>query len=72
MKLGLLDENNEIERRRNIVTVPDWEQGSLSEVLTKEFYERLTELPELPAKFLKEITSEISCLEKEGQKINNL
>lgn len=51
LKLGLLDENNEIERRRNIVTVPDWEQGSLSEVLTKEFYERLTELPELPAKF---------------------
>ena len=51
LALGLLDETAEIESRHNIVLAPDWEQGGLSQTLAEEFYERLPELPELPAKF---------------------
>lgn len=51
LALGLLDETAEIESRRNIIIAPDWEQGCLSQAIAKEFYERLPELPELPAKF---------------------
>ncbi len=51
LALGVLDETAEIESRHNFVMAPDWEQGSLSQALAEEFYERLHELPELPAKF---------------------
>ncbi|MBT7906297.1 MAG: cobalamin biosynthesis protein CobG [Marinovum sp.] len=50
-QLDLLDRDLATEARRNIIITPDWVQGDLSEQITKEFYLRLSELPDLPAKF---------------------
>ncbi|MEM7318749.1 MAG: cobalamin biosynthesis protein CobG [Pseudomonadota bacterium] len=48
---GILDERPELESRRNIVLTPFYTSGDPSEKLARELSERLSELPELPAKF---------------------
>lgn len=48
--LGLLDANPVIEARRNILTTPDWQDGDLTTRLYAALYDRLGELPDLPAK----------------------
>ena len=49
--LELLDPDFASEARRNIIITPDWVHGDLSEQITNELYLRLSELPDLPAKF---------------------
>jgi len=49
-ELGLLDEDETIEARRNIVVAPDWTEGDETEWLALELAARLGELPALPAK----------------------
>ena len=50
-RLGLLDADPAIEARRNVLSAPLWRDGDATARLTEELTERLTELPELPAKF---------------------
>ncbi|MEM9971004.1 MAG: hypothetical protein AAF762_07875 [Pseudomonadota bacterium] len=49
--LGLLDPDEETEARRSILTQPFWQPGDDTERVADALLERLTELPELPAKF---------------------
>jgi precorrin-3B synthase len=51
LALNLLDETPEIESRRNIICAPLRPSGGLTEALATELMERLSELPDLPAKF---------------------
>lgn len=48
--LGLLDADPAIEARRNILTTPDWQDGDLTTRLYAALCDRLSELPQLPAK----------------------
>ena len=50
-QLDLLDPDLASEARRNVIITPDWVQGDLSKQITRELYLRLSELPDLPAKF---------------------
>lgn len=49
--LGLLDAEPGIEVRRNILVSPLYQPGDLTARLTQELIDRLSELPDLPAKF---------------------
>lgn len=49
--VGLVDQNEATEARRNILTSPFWVQGDDTWQLATELDARLSELPELPAKF---------------------
>lgn len=48
--LGLLDDDPELEGRRNILTTPYWQDGDLTTRLHAELCARLNDLPALPAK----------------------
>ncbi|MFL2786941.1 MAG: cobalamin biosynthesis protein CobG [Paracoccaceae bacterium] len=50
-QLNLLDPDLASEERRNIIVTPDWIKGDLNEQITREFYLRLSEFPDLPTKF---------------------
>lgn len=50
-KLELLDADEAIESRRNILVSPFWKSGGLSENIASDLQNRLSELPDLPAKF---------------------
>lgn len=49
--LGLLDENPEIEARRNMLVTPFWGQDDGSYQIVRFLLDALPQLPELPAKF---------------------
>ncbi len=49
--LDLLDQEPGIERKRNILVSPLYEQGDLTVQLCAELTDRLAELPDIPAKF---------------------
>lgn len=49
--LDLLPDDPALEGRRNILITPDWVEGDETCQLVTEIYQRLGELPELPAKF---------------------
>lgn len=49
--LDLLPDDPLLEARRNILIAPGWRDGDVTEQLATELYGRLSELPELPAKF---------------------
>lgn len=49
--LDLLDAQPDIEMRRNIIVTPFWQEGDMTERLTKDLLSRLADLPELPSKF---------------------
>ena len=51
LKLDLLDPDPKSERRRNMIVTPFWQSGDLTERLGLELINRLSELPDLPAKF---------------------
>ena len=50
-QLGLLDADPAVEARRNILCAPLWRDGDETACLAEELTQRLSELPELPAKF---------------------
>lgn len=49
-QVGLLDDDPIVESRRNILMVPDWETGGLSDRLYSTLLNTLPKLPELPEK----------------------
>ncbi|SHH61257.1 cobalamin biosynthesis protein CobG [Cognatishimia maritima] len=49
--LDLLPDNPQLEARRNILIAPFWQVSDLTERLARNLYARLSDLPDLPAKF---------------------
>lgn len=50
-ELGLLDADPATETRRNIITAPFWQSGDLTDLMSRELTQRVSCLPQLPAKF---------------------
>jgi precorrin-3B synthase len=50
-RLGLLDADPMLEKRRNVLISPFWEEGDLTCRLARSLLSALPELPDLPAKF---------------------
>lgn len=50
-ELGLLDPDPAMESRRNVTVAPDWQEGDATRRIGDALTSRMSELPELPAKF---------------------